>query len=339
MARLFRKGRFNFFKGKGFAQYLLYIVLEMVLVIAGILIALEINNGNENRKKEEKAISILHEVRRDLRRNLIDIQNLTLTLEAKDSLISRVMLDSVSEQDYRSNFAYAGLIMTYMSMNFQDNGFNSMARQSEFFSRDYDTLFTNLEGLYEDQYGIVETMQERLGDHVINTLERWSLDKPWFHLLSRGQATDEAIAFFTEDPFYLNAVDIYRTYAIVNMLPALREAKLRTVKAIIAISEKLEPMEDAYLEFEDYLIATDFKHWAADTGTYDLAGIIEFEVAIEEGGITMAQSGQPAFQVHPRNDSTLFLPGGDLSIIFNREEGIMTITGGLRPQTLKKVDP
>lgn len=339
MPKLFRKGRFNFFKGKGIGQYLLYVLLEMVLVIAGILIALEINNGNEREKNEERAFAILQEVRRDLRSNLRTISGLVENVEARDSLITRVMMDSVTPEDYRSNFAYAGLIMTYNSINFQDNGFQSMVRQSEFFSRDYDSLFTSLTSLYEDRYGVVETMQERLGDHVINTLERWSLSKPWFHQLSQGRLSEEIISFFTEDPFYLNALDIYRTYSSINILPSIREARMETSLAIAQLNAFLEPEEDPFAEFEGYAIATDLEHWQQDTGVYVLAEVIAFTLAIEDGLLTMAQEGQPSFQVYPQNDSTLLFPRADIQLVMKRDQDEMRMLGAARPQTLKRRRP
>ena len=81
MAKLFRKGRFNFFSGKGLGQYLLYIAIEMLLVVAGILIALNINNRNERAKEEEKVQLILKELQRDMLVNFDDIERSIESLE------------------------------------------------------------------------------------------------------------------------------------------------------------------------------------------------------------------------------------------------------------------
>jgi len=339
MTKLFRKGRFNFFKGKGIGQYILYIVLEMVLVVAGILIALEINNANEDRKKEAKANFILEEVRRDLQGNLEVMRNFRINLEAKDSLLVRVLQDSVKREDYQTNFNYTALIMTYASITFLDNGFENMTRQSEYFNRDYDTLFTDLEDLYEEQYHLVETMQERLSDLVIYTIENWSREKAWFHLLSRGQLTEEALDYFTEDPFYRNAVDLYRTYAVINILPAIRAAEMQTTLAIIEINQKLNAEADAYADFDGYLIPTDPKLWAQDTGTYDLFGQVQFKLALEGEILSMGQIGDPMYRVYPRNDSTLYLPQADLKILCDHNGESIRLKGKRSTQLLKRIKP
>lgn len=60
-------------------KYLKYAIGEIVLVVAGILIALQVNNWNENRKQKQIEIAALAEVRDDLVNSMWDInQNLTL---------------------------------------------------------------------------------------------------------------------------------------------------------------------------------------------------------------------------------------------------------------------
>jgi hypothetical protein len=52
MIKFFRKIRQNLLTENKFSKYLLYAIGEVILVVIGILIALQINNANENRKSE-----------------------------------------------------------------------------------------------------------------------------------------------------------------------------------------------------------------------------------------------------------------------------------------------
>ena len=56
-----------------FNKYLLYAIGEIVLVVIGILIALSINNWNEDRKKDLLEISILKELKKNLVDDIKDI--------------------------------------------------------------------------------------------------------------------------------------------------------------------------------------------------------------------------------------------------------------------------
>ncbi len=66
MINFFRKIRHRLFSQNKFSKYLLYAVGEIVLVVIGILIALQINNWNETRKIKQKESLILNEIRNSI---------------------------------------------------------------------------------------------------------------------------------------------------------------------------------------------------------------------------------------------------------------------------------
>ena len=57
-------------------NYLKYAIGEIVLVMLGILLALQVNNWNENRKNEEKENIILTELHKDFKENLAQLQRI-----------------------------------------------------------------------------------------------------------------------------------------------------------------------------------------------------------------------------------------------------------------------
>jgi hypothetical protein len=60
MIKFFRKIRQNLLTENKFSKYLIYAIGEIILVVIGILIALQINNWNEEQKIEKEEISILN---------------------------------------------------------------------------------------------------------------------------------------------------------------------------------------------------------------------------------------------------------------------------------------
>ena len=69
MIKFFRKIRHKLLSGNKFSKYLIYAIGEIILVVIGILIALQINNANENRKKRQVELSYLERLAIDLREN------------------------------------------------------------------------------------------------------------------------------------------------------------------------------------------------------------------------------------------------------------------------------
>jgi len=76
MISFFRKIRQTLLAENKFGKYLLYAIGEIILVVIGILIALQINNWNQQRIEGEKEKVYLKNIKRDLQYqlNLIDLQ-------------------------------------------------------------------------------------------------------------------------------------------------------------------------------------------------------------------------------------------------------------------------
>lgn len=70
MIKFFRKIRQQLLTENKFSKYLLYAIGEIILVVIGILIALQINNWNENNVLAKKEIKYLKEIKKHLKSDL-----------------------------------------------------------------------------------------------------------------------------------------------------------------------------------------------------------------------------------------------------------------------------
>jgi len=86
MLHFFRKIRRDLIENSKFYKYLKYASGEIVLVVLGILIALGINNWNENRKNRMLEMKLLNDVSRNL---LVDTLNLNSIIEHYDYVIKQ----------------------------------------------------------------------------------------------------------------------------------------------------------------------------------------------------------------------------------------------------------
>ncbi len=87
MIKIFRKTRKNLLKEGKTARYFKYAIGEIVLVVIGILIALQINNWNEEKKNINKGYEILADVRENAESNIIQFQ--------QDIKVNRKVIDSI----------------------------------------------------------------------------------------------------------------------------------------------------------------------------------------------------------------------------------------------------
>ena len=72
--KLFRKIRFELMEKNKKMNYLKYAIGEIALVVIGILIALQINNWNENKIKQTFEITILKNIQQDVLADKIDLE-------------------------------------------------------------------------------------------------------------------------------------------------------------------------------------------------------------------------------------------------------------------------
>lgn len=72
MIKFFRHIRKTMIKENRVSKYMLYAIGEIVLVVAGILIALQLNNWNTEQKRTEQELSLLIEMRENLLNDLDD---------------------------------------------------------------------------------------------------------------------------------------------------------------------------------------------------------------------------------------------------------------------------
>ena len=73
MIKFFRSIRYKAMENSKTSRYLKYAIGEIILVVIGILIALQINNWNENRKERAQETVVLEQLLSDFNSNLIQL--------------------------------------------------------------------------------------------------------------------------------------------------------------------------------------------------------------------------------------------------------------------------
>jgi len=87
MLKFFRKIRKNLIDTQDIRKYLLYSIGEILLVMIGILLALQVNNWNERNKAEKEEQKILQSLQTEYSDN---IENLEQILASHKTTISRI---------------------------------------------------------------------------------------------------------------------------------------------------------------------------------------------------------------------------------------------------------
>ncbi len=126
MKRFFNKIRLDALKKKKIIEYFKYSIGEIFLIVLGIIIALQINIWNEERKDEKYLQKVYHQMHEDLRfdtlySNVIigfyDQMNQNL-VDIIDRKISLSYFDTINESNYRNcKKCNCGLIENHLFVN------------------------------------------------------------------------------------------------------------------------------------------------------------------------------------------------------------------------------
>ena len=109
MIKFFRKIRQRLLTENKFSKYLLYAIGEIILVVIGILIALQVNNWNELRKKEQAEIQLYHKIITDLSTELAVIERKIRTFRNHQNLHFQLYDEAQGKAEYNPTINYKDL--------------------------------------------------------------------------------------------------------------------------------------------------------------------------------------------------------------------------------------
>jgi hypothetical protein len=103
MIKFFRKIRQKMLSESKLGKYLLYAIGEIVLVVIGILIALQINNNSANQKKQQFEITILENIKEDISADKLDcelnLQYIKVVVTNEQRLLDFLLDESIQATD------------------------------------------------------------------------------------------------------------------------------------------------------------------------------------------------------------------------------------------------
>jgi hypothetical protein len=264
MIPFFRKIRYKLAQDNQFLKYSRYAIGEIVLVVVGILIALYINNWNEERKDQEKLNQLFVKVQDELSRNIVMANAQIEGYRVTDSLLYKVLSKEINKEDYISNTDRSLMFLgtSYGKFNIVDDDFKSLIQFDSQMSKQEDSMFVLLKDLHTYKNAI--DLENKLISDVFEDYQRKiKHQKDWYYnMFVEYEYTEEMIKYFLEDTFYINHMVDVQNYCLDNHLWRILRYRNRAISAYNELSENLSLKKDSMIvkELEDY------QHY---TGTYE----------------------------------------------------------------------
>mgnify|MGYP000530513337 CR=1 FL=1 len=127
MIKFFRKIRYNLMGQNKTGKYLKYAIGEIVLVVIGILIALQINNWNQNRIEANEELNILKALKVGLETDLNDLNYNAISIENSINSANTVIQSLENDEPYRDSVAdHLGFMMLPVKFLYSTSAFETL---------------------------------------------------------------------------------------------------------------------------------------------------------------------------------------------------------------------
>ena len=260
-------------------QYVLYAIGEIILVVVGILIAVQIDNWNEDRKKNEQIREVLTQVTTDLATDIERIRWVNEFFLEKDSLIIAYRethfeeVDSLSENEKSQLY---NLIRTYYAFTAHDKGFQLLLSKVDETETQHKNLTEDLSFLYQDATEAIYTHKVGLADMLRDHIDYQMKNFDWYsgNYLYREMSQEE-LDYYMFDPMYKNFMALYRMH-LINIVANGRWFEDVACKIhrqlVIELTGDYQDVEGVWKQAPDNLLQYLDGQFLADTDT------ISFEV-------------------------------------------------------------
>ncbi|MCB0739163.1 MAG: hypothetical protein KDC92_16755 [Bacteroidetes bacterium] len=117
MIKFFRRIRQRLLDEGSLKRYIIYAIGEIILVVIGILIAVKLNNWNQERIRKDEIENLLDKVEEDLARNIKHFNSIINVYQVNDSLTRKVINNQVTLEDYYRDNDLENLLFRFQFLN------------------------------------------------------------------------------------------------------------------------------------------------------------------------------------------------------------------------------
>ena len=288
MIKFFRKIRQNLLSQNKIGKYILYAFGEIILVIIGILIALNLNQRSEQKKAEAKIDAIFEDVLLELEKDINSSTGSIYNYQRKDSVASLVLNIDLTFEDYanENSSELLDVVINYWPYSTSNRAYNLLMENVDAIPDKYKKAVSLLDELHIIWRPLIVQYNDKVWELVSKNHEYFAENYSWYSKPDL-KINKEAIAYRLNNFKYKNKVKLYRSEAFTfrHKLGIYRVVAILAYKEIAAILNK--PTDS--LKF-----IIDYKALNEYAGDYvnDSVPDSKINISLEEDSLTLKSNGE-----------------------------------------------
>lgn len=219
-------------------RYFKYAIGEIILVVIGILIALSINNWNEDRKKQQELLDIYKTIKLDLNEDIKEINIVLEIMLPKDSYFKNVIDKKVTNEDYKNEKKYQNLISGFPDYKLQDRGLNLLMQYSDSYSSKKEELSQQIIRFYSVNLTEIRADEREIQVDFDDNSIHWKNNESWFADWNLNISDEGFINYALNSGDYRNRVSSFYFYFYRLLIPHLQTYVIEAKEIINAIDKR-----------------------------------------------------------------------------------------------------
>ncbi|MGK0413275.1 MAG: hypothetical protein ACJA1B_001478 [Polaribacter sp.] len=216
MIKFFRNIRKNLLNDGNTTKYFKYAIGEIVLVVIGILIALSINNWNENRKTNNTIKSVYAVVKSDLLADIETIDKVFVAAQFRDSIIKQVINSKITYDDYLKCNECMQILYGFPDIKLRTRGLKLLEENSAVLNSFQDNISVEIYDFYYYNHTEIDASINEVQDDYDDNQYYFKNNKPWFTDYINAKVNVEFIEYALTSTDYINRVNNF--YAVFYKL-------------------------------------------------------------------------------------------------------------------------
>lgn len=252
MIKFFRRIRQKLLAENRFSKYLIYAIGEIILVVIGILIALQINIWNQQKNDEQKVLSIFKEIQKDLLNDIQETEYIEDWWLKNDTLL----YDFLKQKKPASHFknqqkTFFSLGTSYFPFYQSNQSFEKLNDAKDIIPEKYSNALHTLTKLYTTQASLFNNRSNRMVGLTKQYSDFLYDNYDWMEDLKEKNYTQEIKDYFFTNKRhrrqlvkYNNHGDTY--YTIITTIKNQSMLSYIILQSIVSPNDKLPAIFDKY---------------------------------------------------------------------------------------------
>ena len=208
-----------------FSKYLIYAIGEIILVVIGILIALSINNWNEQRKLNNTVRSIYSIVQSDLLSDIKTIDKVLVSIQFRDSIINRVINQDITYDEYLKCNRCIYILGGYADIKLNTRGLELLDQNSTVLNSYQDSISTEINDFYSFFHTEIAASTDEVSLDFQDNRAYFKKNMTWFEDYTNQEINEEFIKYALTSIDYRNRVISFERLYYDIYLNHLRQYK------------------------------------------------------------------------------------------------------------------